>query len=174
MKTAHVLALGALIGLPAITSAGTFMDADWAKQACEKWNQTPALTNELAGEVWMDNNAGRGYKVLHLYRTHCGENTKQQLTISAKDGKAICTYGGAPTEKNFSPKSDYLMHATDEHWACMGKGDFGCGPMGAMMSGKLKFTGPKMEAMGVMGPFESFLRLTGTVAGDTSSCPSAQ
>jgi putative sterol carrier protein len=52
----------------------------------------------------------------------------------------------------------------------MGKGDFGCGAMGAMMSGKLNFKGPKVEAMKVMGPFESFLKLTGKVAGDKSAC----
>ena len=35
----------------------------------------------------------------------------------------------------------------------MGEGAFGCGAMGAMTTGKLKFSGPKMETMGVMGPF---------------------
>lgn len=45
--------------------------------------------------------------------------------------------------------------------------------MGAMMSGKLKFKGPKMEAMKVMGPFASFLRLTGKVAGNKANCPKA-
>lgn len=43
--------------------------------------------------------------------------------------------------------------------------------MGAMMTGKLKFQGPKAEAMGVIGPFDSFLLLAGKVPGDTSSCP---
>jgi putative sterol carrier protein len=62
------------------------------------------------------------------------------------------------------------MNATDEDWACMGKGSFGCGAMGAMMTGKFKFSGPKGEAMSVMGPFDSFLQLTGKVPGDTSSC----
>ena len=39
-----------------------------------------------------------------------------------------------------------------------------------MMTGKLKFSGPKGEAIGVLGPFDSFLQLTGKVPGDTSSC----
>mgnify|MGYP002067681959 CR=1 FL=1 len=44
--------------------------------------------------------------------------------------------------------------------------------MGEMMSGKLKFTGQKSEAMTVMGPFGSFLELTGSVAGTKSeTCP---
>jgi putative sterol carrier protein len=43
--------------------------------------------------------------------------------------------------------------------------------MGAMATGKLKFKGPKMEAMGVMGPFASFLELTGKVPSDRTACP---
>jgi len=66
---------------------------------------------------------------------------------------------------------DYVMNATDEDWTCMGEGKFGCGAMGAMMTGKLEFEGPKVEAMSVVGPFDSFLQLTGKVAGDKSSCP---
>jgi len=56
----------------------------------------------------------------------------------------------------------------------MGEGRFGCGAMGAMgamMTGKLKFQGPKGEAMGVMGPFDSFLTMTGKVPGDKAACP---
>jgi len=66
---------------------------------------------------------------------------------------------------------DYLMYATDEDWACMGEGKFGCGAMGAMTTGKLKLSGPKGEAMSVMGPFNGFLTLTGQVPGDKSSRP---
>jgi putative sterol carrier protein len=42
--------------------------------------------------------------------------------------------------------------------------------MGAMMSGKLNFKGPKVEAMKVMSPFENFLKLTGKVAGEKNEC----
>jgi putative sterol carrier protein len=42
--------------------------------------------------------------------------------------------------------------------------------MGAMTTGKLKFDGPKMEAMGVMGPFNAFLKLTGTIGGEKGAC----
>ncbi|HMR71111.1 MAG TPA: SCP2 sterol-binding domain-containing protein [Rubrivivax sp.] len=51
----------------------------------------------------------------------------------------------------------------------MGRGQYG--PMRAMMFGALRFSGPKMEAMGVMGPFEQFLLLVGKVAGDSAACP---
>jgi hypothetical protein len=53
----------------------------------------------------------------------------------------------------------------------MGEGSFGCGAMGAMTTGKLKFSGPKGEAMGVMGPFDDFLVLTGQIGGDKDACP---
>ena len=52
----------------------------------------------------------------------------------------------------------------------MGEASFGCGAMGAMMSGKLKFNGPKMEAMSVMGPFNQYLQLTGKVPGEKGAC----
>jgi hypothetical protein len=37
--------------------------------------------------------------------------------------------------------------------------------------GRLHFSGPKLEAMGNMGPFSSFLRLVGKVPSDASRCP---
>ena len=36
---------------------------------------------------------------------------------------------------------------------------------------RLSFDGPMGEAMGNMGPFESFLLLVGKVPGDTAACP---
>jgi putative sterol carrier protein len=152
-------------------SAATFMDAAWAASACSAWNSTPALVNDLGGDKWAANDGGRGYKIIQMYRDKCGEGSKVELEIQNKDGKAHCARGGAVKHPSLDPKLDYLMYATDEDWACMGQGKFGCGAMGAMTTGKLKFKGPKMEAMGVMGPFDKFLQLTGKVAGDTSACP---
>ena len=170
MKLRIAAAVAALACSSAV-SAGTFMDAAWASAACSAWNSTPALTNGLGGKEWAANDAGRGYKIIQLYRTKCGESSKVELEIANKDGKAHCVSGGAVKHATLDPKVDYLMNATDEDWACMGKGSFGCGAMGAMMTGKLKFKGPKGEAMGVMGPFDSFLLLTGKVPGDNSACP---
>lgn len=155
---------------PFAASAAVFMDAEWAGGMCEAWNGSPEMTTEL-GQDWMANDAGRGYKIIRLYRTDCGADTAVQLTISGQDGETRCTYGGEPTEEELNFESDYLMHATDDDWACMGKGSWGCGAMGAMMTGKLKFDGPKMEAMSVMGPFNAFLQLTDEVPGDTGVCP---
>ncbi len=160
----------ALLVAPFAANAA-FMDAQWAKQACDGWNASSTLTNELGGDKWAANDKGTGYKLIQSYRTQCGETTKVQMVIENKDGKAMCTAAGKPDGKPFDSAKDYLMHATDDDWTCMGEGKFGCGAMGAMASGKLKFDGPKMEAMGVMGPFNGYLLLTGTVAGDKSSCP---
>jgi putative sterol carrier protein len=151
--------------------AATFMDAAWASQLCKAWNANATLTKGLGGDAWAKNNAGRGFKTIQLYRDKCGEKSKVELEISDKDGKAMCTYGGAVKHASPNYDVDYLMHATDDDWTCMGEGKFGCGAMGAMMTGKLKFQGPKGEAMGVMGPFDGFLTMTGKVAGDKASCP---
>jgi putative sterol carrier protein len=51
----------------------------------------------------------------------------------------------------------------------MGRGDYG--PMRAMFMQRLGFDGPKLEAMGNMGPFENFLLLVGKVASETKTCP---
>ena len=63
--------------------------------------------------------------------------SKVELQLSDKDGKAICTHGGALKNKDPDYKVDYLMHANNKNWACMGEGSFGCGAMGAMTTGKL-------------------------------------
>lgn len=158
------------LSLTASLASADFMDADWAAQACEAWNQNATLTEGLGGDTWAANNNDRGYKLIQIYRTGCGEDSKIQLNIESMEGKAHCAYGGAPDGKEFNKKYDYVMHASDADWTCMGSGKFGCGAMGAMMSGKLKFTGPKMEAMSVMDPFNAFLKLTGSVAGEKTEC----
>lgn len=164
-STASLFTLAALSA-----EAGVFMDQEWAKQACDAWNKNATLTGEL-GDGWIKNDKGRGFKTIQMYRKKCGLGSKVELKIESQGGKAICTDGGAVTNSNPDYGADYLMYATDEDWTCMGEGKSGCGAMGAMMSGKLKFSGPKMEAMGVMGPFNDFLVLTGSLGGDKSRCP---
>jgi putative sterol carrier protein len=159
----------ALLFSAASLEATTFMDASWADKVCKAWNQNSTLTTEL-GKKWVKNNNNRGYKIIQIYRDKCGENSKIQLIISDKEGKAICTKGGKPDGKKTDKNVDYVMHASDKDWTCIGKGSFGCGAMGAMATGKLKFKGPKMEAMSVMGPFGDFLTLTGEIDGDKSTC----
>jgi len=158
----------AAIGLISLSAqAAPLMSTDWAVQACSYWNTNPALTTELA-EKWSKNDAGRGYKIIHMYRTDCGEDTKVEMTISTKGGKTTCTYAGKIQHATLDYDVDYKMHAETKRWREMGAGEYG--PMRAMMFGRLKFEGPKGEAMKVMGPFEQFLLIPGKVAGD-DTCP---
>jgi putative sterol carrier protein len=146
------------------------MSPEWAAEACKAWTANPILSEELVKSGWMANDGGRGFKVMHIYRTDCGEGEKIkkiELKIANKDGKAACVYGGAPQEKVTG--EDYVMHAKTEKWVEMGKGEYG--PMKAMMLGRLMFDGPMWEAMKNMGPFEQFLLIPGKVPGDTSKCP---
>ena len=163
-------ALSLLAVSSTLSAAPVFMSTDWAKQACDGWNQSGPLSKGLAKD-WIDNNADRGHKVIHIYRSDCAESKPVELTISKAEGMAKCTYGGAVVNEKLNPEVDYLMFANDEDWVCMGAGKWGCGAMGAMMTGKLNFVGPKMEAMSVMGPFDSFLLLTGSLDTDRNSCP---
>lgn len=151
----------------ATAQAAPLMSAEWANEACQYWNTNTALTNDLF-EKWGKNDGGRGYKIIHMYRTDCGEPSKVELTISTKGGKTSCTYGGPIQHAKLDLSMDYLMHAETTRWHEMGAGEYG--PMRAMMFGRLKFEGPKVEAMKVMGPFEQFLLIPGKVPGD-DSCP---
>jgi len=121
--------------------------------------------------VRLEDDLDEAYKVMQIYRQGCETSPRVEMHIADKDGKAMCVYGGAATTKaeDMSKKSDYIMWATDDHWARMGDGRDG--PMKAMMFGRLHFKGPKMEAMGNMGPFAKFLLLTGKVDSDRSKCP---
>lgn len=162
------IALAALaVFATAAHAAPPMMSVEWTAEACDAWNKDPVLTDGLA-EKWIKNDAGRGYKIIHMYRTDCGEATQTEMKIAAKDGKAMCVYGGAVQNPKMDYSVDYTMHATTERWNEMGAGEYG--PMKAMMFGRLKFAGPKVEAMTVMGPFETFLRLPGKIPGD-KACP---
>jgi putative sterol carrier protein len=167
MKYASIALAALAVFSSAAHAAPALMSAEWTTQACEAWNQDPTLTTGL-GDKWIKNDAGRGYKIIHMYRTDCGEATQTEMKIVPKDGKAICAYGGAVQTTKMEYTVDYTMHATTEKWEEMGAGEYG--PMKAMMFGRLKFIGPKVEAMTVMGPFETFLKLPGKVAYD-KACP---
>jgi putative sterol carrier protein len=78
-------------------------------------------------------------------------------------------YGGKVETATLASDADYVMYAQTAHWKEMGAGEYG--PMRAMMFGRLHFSGPMMEAMGNMGPFENFLLLVGKVPADPASCP---
>jgi len=149
-------------------AAPGLMSADWAKDACTAWNADATLTAKLHESGWVANNKKRGYKVLQIHRSECKDSPKVELRIAPKDGKALCVAGGK-AEATLDLDVDYAMNAETRRWIEMGKGEYG--PMRAMMFGRLAFDGPMMEAMGNMGPFQSFLLLVGKVPGETQDCP---
>jgi putative sterol carrier protein len=150
-------------------AAPVMMSADWGAQACEAWNNDPVLTTKLVESGWIKNDKGRGYKVMQVYRTDCGDKATAEMRIALKDGKATCVYGGKIETAKMESGADYTMHAETTRWKEMGAGEYG--PMKAMLFGRLLFSGPYGEAMSNMGPFESFLLLVGKVPADTASCP---
>lgn len=153
---------------PAMADEPAFMSGAWGAAACDAWNQDPVLTTELEKSKWVKNDLGRGFKVLQMYRSDCGDKPTVELRIGLKDGKAQCIYGGPVETAKLDDDADYVMHATTERWKQMGAGEYG--PMKAMMFGRLHFSGPMGEAMGNMGPFGGFLKLAGAVPG-SDACP---
>lgn len=169
MKTrVFVSAAVALLAASTAAAQSVMMSPAWADGMCKAWNADATLTKALADSGWIGNHKGRGFKVMQIYREECGEAQRIELRVAEKDGKAQCVYGGK-AETKLNGDTDYLMWAHTSRWIEMGKGDYG--PMRAMFLGRLRFDGPMTEAMGNMGPFESFLLLVGKVPGQTDSCP---
>jgi putative sterol carrier protein len=167
--------IGVIAGL-AMLAAGSaqaagpvLMSADWGAAACAAWNADPVLTRDLVESDWIKNDKGRGYKVMQVYREDCGDQPTAELRVSLRDGMAHCVYGGAVQTARLESGADYVMYAETKRWLEMGAGEYG--PMKAMTFGRLGFKGPKMEAMGNMGPFTNFLLLVGKVPSDAETCP---
>jgi putative sterol carrier protein len=167
---AAALAIAAAAALPAVAQTpAVAMSPPWAQAMCAAWNADATLTDKLVESGWIKNDGGRGHKLMQIYRADCPKSERIEMQIALKDGKAQCVYGGAARAAKLDGAVDYLMWAETPRWREMGAGDYG--PMRAMMFGRLEFAGPKMEAMGNMGPFSSFLLLVGKVPGDWAACP---
>jgi putative sterol carrier protein len=168
-KTLLAITLGLALASGSAQAESVAMSAAWAQDMCTAWNADATLTDKLVESGWVKNDSGKGGKTMQIYRADCPKSERIEMQISLKDNKALCVYGGAARGTALSKGSDYLMWATTPHWRDMGAGDLG--PMRAMMLGRLNFEGPKMEAMGNMGPFGNFLLLVGKVPGDWAACP---
>ena len=118
------------LAAPAL-AAPVMMTADWGKDACVAWNKDPVLTDKLVESGWVKNDKGRGFKVMQVYRSDCGDKPTAELRVALKDGKAMCVYGGAPETAKLDGGADYVMKAETARWVEMGKGEYG--PMAAMM-----------------------------------------
>lgn len=165
----ETIAIAAVLLAGAAGAEPVLMSGDWGPAACAAWNADPVLTTELVESGWMKNDLDRGFKVMQVYRSDCGDKPTVELRVALVDGKATCIYGGPVETMAIDKGSDYLMYAQTQRWQEMGAGDYG--PMKAMMLNRLKFKGPYGEAMGNMGPFKNFLLLVGKVDSDTSTCP---
>jgi putative sterol carrier protein len=169
MRTIQVAGALLLIAGTALAAEPVMMSAEWGTAACAAWNADPVLTGDLVKSDWITNDKGRGYKIMQVYRKDCGAQPTAELRVSLVDGAARCTYGGAVQGAKLDSGADYVMFAQTQRWQEMGRGEYG--PMKAMSFGRLGFKGPKMEAMGNMGPFSNFLLLVGKIPSDTTTCP---
>ena len=168
LRAAAVL-LSIVASVAQAQSPAVAMCPAWAQSMCSAWNADAALTEKLVESGWAKNDAGRGFKLMRIYRSDCPAAARIELKIVLKDNKTHCEYGGAAGTTALDSGADYLMWADTPRWREMGAGEYG--PMRAMMFSRLNFAGPKMEAMGNMLPFESFLLLVGKVPGEWSGCP---
>ena len=158
---------------PAATPAGplpALMSVDYIKQFCAAWNADETMTVGLATSGWIDNDGDKGFKIIQLYRSDCPDSPHVEMQFErSKDDKAVCVYAGGVENPELDRSADYEMFAETDRWIEIGRGDYG--PMKAMMFGRLKFKGPKIEAMGNMGPFKNFLLLFGKFPSDSKVCP---
>jgi putative sterol carrier protein len=168
MKWAAALGFALAVASPLCAAAPALMTPQWGQEMCKAWNADPILTSKLVESGWIKNDKKRGFKAMQLYRSDCEGSARIELRVSEKDGKAMCVYGGK-AQAELDTLVDYVMFAETARWVEMGKGEYG--PMKAMFLQRLGFNGPMFEAMGNMGPFESFLLLVGKVPGDTAGCP---
>jgi len=144
------------------------ISAPWVQAMCNAWNADAVLTDKLVESGWTKNDAGRGFKTMQIYREDCPKSARIELQIAPKDNKAKCVYGGAARGDKRDGGADCLMWTETPRWRETGSAEYG--PMRAMMFGDLNFEGPKMQAMGNMGPFEGFLRRVAKVPGAWGSC----
>ena len=165
-RSARAIVFCAAMAAGGASAAPQLMSGEWARAACEAWNADAVLPVKLHESGWAANNKKRGFKRL---RTDCPTSPPVELRIEPRDGRAQCVLGGKAQPPDLDTDVEYSMTAETRRWQEMGRGEYG--PMRAMMFGRLSFDGPMGEAMGNMGPFESFLLLVGKVPGETGECP---
>ena len=145
------------------------MSIEYIKQFCDAWNADELMTKGLADSEWVDNDGDKGFKIIQLYRKDCPDSPHVEMQFERQNNKAMCVYAGKVENPELDRSADYEMYADTNRWIEIGNGDYG--PMKAMMFGRLKFKGPKIEAMGNMGPFKNFLLLFGHFPSDPTVCP---
>lgn len=168
-RIATAVVFCAALAATGASAAPKLMSEEWARAACEAWNADAVLPVKLHESGWAANNKKRGYKRLRIARTDCPASPAVELRIEPRDNRAQCVLGGKAQPPDLDTDVEYSMTAETRRWHEMGRGEYG--PMRAMMFGRLSFDGPMGEAMGNMGPFESFLLLVGKVPAEATACP---
>lgn len=159
-----------------------FMGPEFAKLLCDGWNNS-SLPSKLApkengGNGWVTernkymNDAFRNKQVMIISRRDCPGIAKVQLTIENKDGKALCTYGGAQQEAY--QNAEWAFAPETHHWYRFATGKWGMFEMPKIMTG---FRGIYDVAAKNLGNFGIFWKVAGKIAKDKGAdykagCPS--
>ncbi len=150
-----------------------FLSSDFAKLVCDAWNQSELPqklgTKDAGGNGWIlteNKYTGeiRNKQVLVMSRRDCASIPKVQLTIENKNGKAICTYGGALTETY--EKAEWAFAPTTVQWYKFASGVWGYMQMPGIMKG---FRGPMFVARANIDNFGTFWKIVGKVAKETNA-----
>lgn len=150
-----------------------FLSPEFTKLVCDAWNQSELPqklgTKEAGGNGWIfteNKYTGevRNKQVLVMSRRDCASMPKVQLTIENKNGKAICTYGGALTESY--EKAEWAFAPTTVQWYKFASGIWGYMQMPGIMKG---FRGPMFVARANIDNFGTFWKIVGKVAKETNA-----
>ncbi len=145
---------------PAAASDIKLLDANYATQLCQAWNQT-SLPSALgrSGSQWIDSADSEGRQTMVISRRDCTGWSKVYLTIEADEaGNASCTSGGTWSEGDFQ----WQFTPTTPQWADFTDG-FGVTQMPGIMKG---FVGPYGVAAKNIKNFEIFFAMAGRLALD--------
>jgi hypothetical protein len=157
-----------------------FMGPEFARLMVDAWNSSSLPvklgSKSAGGSDWINTpNKYTGEQtstqVIIMSRRDCQAMPKVQLTIENRDGKAVCTYGGAM--KVEYEKAEWAFSPTTVQWFKFASGSWGYMQMPGIMSG---FRGPMFVARANIDNFGEFWKVAGRLAKKvnadiTSSCP---
>lgn len=175
-----VMSLAPSVTAQAENGAVVFMGPEFAKLMVDAWNISPLPdklgSKSVGGSDWINTpNKYTGEKtnrqVIIMSRRDCHSIPKVQLTIENKDGRAVCTYGGAMKERY--EKAEWAFSPRTIQWFKFAAGNWGYTQMPGIMSG---FRGPMFVARANIDNFGEFWKVAGQLAKRinadiTSACP---
>lgn len=145
-----------------------FLSPEFTKFVCDEWNKSELTqklgTKAVGGNDWIltkNKYTGqvRNKQVFAMSRRDCDSMPKVQLTIENKDGRAICTYGGALIEEYKT--AEWAFAPTTVQWYKFASGVWGYMQMPGIMKG---FRGPMFVARANIDNFGIFWKVVGKAA----------